>query len=109
MSSNTVVEVTDDNYEQIAVIDKKYVVLDFWAQWCAPCITMSVILDELAEHYGNKVIIGKVNIDDNPEVPMKFGVRSIPTLIILKAGNVIATKVGPLTKSEVMAFIDSTI
>lgn len=109
MSKYTVLDVTDDNFEQVTSNGQKFVVLDFWAQWCAPCLTMGVVLEELAAHYGDRVIIGKVDIDDNPEVPMNFGVRSIPTLLILQNGKVIATKVGPMSKSEVQAFIDANI
>ena len=85
------------------------VLVDFWAEWCNPCKMIAPVLDEVAKELGDKVRITKVNVDENPETPVKFGVRGIPSLILFKDGNVVATKVGAVGKSELVTFIEENI
>ena len=84
-------------------------IVDYWAEWCGPCKMIAPILDEIAAEYAGKLKVAKVNIDDNQATPAKFGIRGIPTLMIFKNGNVEATKVGALSKSQLAAFIDSNL
>jgi len=83
--------------------------LDYWAEWCGPCKMIAPVLDEVAAEYKGKLTVAKLNIDENPKTPQQYGVRGIPTLMIFKNGEVEATKVGALTKSQLAAFIDSNI
>ncbi|MGB0722005.1 MAG: thioredoxin TrxA [Gammaproteobacteria bacterium] len=85
------------------------VLIDFWAEWCGPCKMIAPILDEIAGDYDGKVKIMKLNIDDNPSVPRQYGIRGIPTLMLYKGGEVEATKVGAMSKSQLTAFLDSNI
>ena len=85
------------------------VLVDFWAEWCGPCKMIAPVLDEIAEEYDGKIKVAKLNIDENPDTPPKYGVRGIPTLMLIKNGNIEATKVGAVSKSQLTAFIDSNI
>jgi len=85
------------------------ILVDFWAEWCGPCKQLSPILDEVAKEFSDKVTIAKVNIDDNPESPQKYGVRGIPTLILFKDGKTVATKVGSMPKSQLVDWLNSVI
>ena len=102
-------EFTDANFKQTVLDSEKLSVIDFWAEWCGPCKMIAPILDEIAAEYAGKLKVAKVNIDDNQATPAKFGIRGIPTLMIFKNGNVEATKVGALSKSQLAAFIDSNL
>ena len=101
--------VTDATFEADVLNSSVPVLVDFWAAWWGPCKMIAPILDELSADYAGKVSIVKVNVDENQEAPAKFGIRGIPTLMIFKNGNVEATKVGALSKSQLAAFIDSNL
>ena len=107
--SDNIVHVTDDSFEAEVIQSEQPVLVDYWAEWCGPCKAIAPILDEIASEYNGKVRIAKLNIDDNPQTPPKYGIRGIPTLMLFKAGNVEATKVGALSKSQLTAFLDSNI
>ena len=99
--------VSDASFEADVLKSDKPVLVDFWAEWCGPCKMIAPILDEVSKDYGEKVQIAKINVDDNQQVPAKFGIRGIPTLILFKNGAVAAQKVGALSKSQLTAFLDS--
>ena len=107
--SGEIINVTDADFEAQVINADGPVLVDYWAPWCGPCKMVAPILDQLAGEYEGKLTIVKINIDDNPETPKKFGVRGIPTLSLFKNGNVEATKVGALSKSQLTAFLDSTL
>jgi len=107
--SDKIVYVTDDTFEQEVVNAEGPVLVDYWADWCGPCKMIAPILDEIANEYGDKLKVAKLNIDENPATPPKFGIRGIPTLMLFKSGNVEATKVGAVSKSQLTAFIDSNL
>ncbi len=100
-------EVSDSSFEADVMKSTTPILVDFWAEWCGPCKMIAPILDEVATHYAGKIKIAKLNVDDNTQTPAKYGVRGIPTLILFKDGQVQATKVGALTKSQLTAFLDS--
>lgn len=99
--------VTDASFEAEVLQSPTPVLVDYWAEWCGPCKMIAPILDEIANEYGDKLKVAKLNIDENQATPPKYGIRGIPTLMLFKGGNVEATKVGALSKSQLTAFIDS--
>ena len=103
------INVTDASFEDEVLKSDKTVVIDFWAPWCGPCKQLTNPLEELSEEMQNDITIAKVNIDENPETPSKYGVRGIPTLILFKDGEIASTKVGALPKSKLKEWIDSVI
>ena len=107
--SEQIVHLTDDTFDQEVLQSDVPVLVDYWAEWCGPCKMIGPILEELAVEYGDKVKITKINIDDNAQTPPKFGIRSIPTLMVFKNGAVEGTKVGAASKSDLAAFIESSI
>ncbi len=104
--SSQVVYVTDDTFESEVLKSSKPVLVDYWAEWCGPCKMITPILDEISAEYADKLKIAKLNIDENPNTPPKYGIRGIPTLMLFRDGNVEATKVGALSKSQLSAFLD---
>lgn len=107
--NDQIVEVTDSNFESEVLNSKVPVLVDYWAEWCGPCKMISPMLEEVAGELDGRVKVGKLNIDNNPESPAKFGIRSIPTLMLFKDGAVQNQQVGTVSKSQLMAFIDSEL
>jgi thioredoxin 1 len=101
--------ISDTSFEQEVLQSQLPVLVDYWAEWCGPCKMISPVLDEVAKEYAGKLKVCKLNIDENQATPPKYGIRGIPTLMIFKNGNVEATKVGALSKSQLTAFVDSNI
>ncbi len=107
--SDRIIHLTDSSFEEQVLKAEGPVLVDYWAEWCGPCKMIAPVLDEIAEEYAGKIRIAKLNIDDNPATPPKYGIRGIPTLMLFKGGNVEATKVGAVSKSQLTAFIDSNV
>ena len=102
-------KVTDGSFEDDVLKSDQPVLVDFWAEWCGPCKQIAPALDDLSNDLSGKVTVAKLNIDENPGTPPKYGIRGIPTLMLFKNGNVEATKVGAVSKSQLSAFIDSNL
>ncbi len=107
--SDLIQHVTDDSFEPEVLKSTLPVLVDYWAEWCGPCKAIAPVLEEIAKEYSGKLKIAKVDVDSNTEVPKKFNIRGIPTLMLFKNGVVEATKVGALSKSQLTAFLDSNI
>ena len=107
--SEHILYVTDDSFDAEVLQSAQPVLVDYWAEWCGPCKMIAPILDEIAKEYAGRLKVAKLNIDDNQKTPANYGVRGIPTLMLFKNGNIEATKVGALSKSQLTAFIDSNL
>lgn len=103
------VEFTDANFEELALKSDKPVVVDFWAEWCGPCRMVSPLISELATEYDGKAVVGKLNVDQNPEISMKYGIRNIPTVLFLKNGEIVDKMVGASPKQNYAAKIDAAL
>ena len=107
--SENITNVTDETFDKEVLNASMPVLVDFWAEWCGPCKMIAPVLDEIASTYQGKVKVAKINIDDNNGTPQKYGVRGIPTLMLFKGGELEATKVGAISKSQLAAFLDSNL
>ena len=107
--SDQIVAVTDDSFDADVLQSDVPVLVDYWAEWCGPCKMIAPILEEIAPEYDGRIKIAKLNIDDNPNTPPKYGIRGIPTLMLFKNGGVDATKVGALSKSQLTEFLNENI
>jgi thioredoxin 1 len=105
--SDQIKYVTDASFEADVVQSDKPVLLDFWAEWCGPCRMIAPILETISQEYADKLVVAKMNVDENQSTPTKFSVRGIPTLLLFKNGSVVAQKVGALSKSQLTVFLDS--
>lgn len=109
MASELIKHVSDASFDADVLKSSAPVLVDYWAEWCGPCKMIAPVLDEVAGDYQGKLQIAKLNVDDNREVPAKFGIRGIPTLMIFKDGQLAATKVGAMSKAQLTAFIDQNL
>ena len=109
MASEAIKHTTDATFESDVLKSDKPVLVDYWAEWCAPCKMIAPILDEVAASYGSRLQVAKMNVDENRDVPAKFGIRGIPTLMLFKDGQLAATKVGAMSKAQLTAFIDQQL
>jgi len=107
MSSELIKHITDASFEADVLKSSKPVLVDYWAEWCGPCKMIAPILDETAKEYGERLQVTKMNVDENRDVPAKFGIRGIPTLMLFKDGQLAATKVGALSKAQLAQFLES--
>ncbi len=107
MNNSSIITLSDDSFEkEVLQFSSTPILVDFWAEWCSPCKAISPILDTLSKKYLGKIKIGKLNVDENPKTPAKYGVRGIPTLILFKDGKAVETKVGALLESQLESFLD---
>jgi thioredoxin 1 len=104
--SENIHHISDASFEADVLKSDRPVLVDYWAEWCGPCKMIAPILDEIAEEYDGRLKVAKLNIDENPATPPRYGIRGIPTLMLFKSGDVEATKVGALSKSQLTAFLD---
>ena len=107
--SEKIIHITDDTFEQEVLQSQTPVLVDYWAEWCGPCKMIAPALDQIASEYAGRLKVAKLNIDENQTTPPKYGIRGIPTLMLFKNGNLEATKVGAVSKTQLAAFIDSNI
>ncbi|MBI2960693.1 MAG: thioredoxin TrxA [Betaproteobacteria bacterium] len=107
--SEIIQHVTDTSFEPEVLKSDLPVLVDYWAEWCGPCKAIAPVLEEVARDYTGKLKVAKLNVDDNQEIPKRYGIRGIPTLMLFKNGNIEATKIGALSKSQLTAFLDSNI
>jgi thioredoxin 1 len=109
MASDLIKHISDSSFEADVLKSQAPVLVDYWAEWCGPCKMIAPILDEVAGTYQGKLTIAKMNVDENREIPAKFGIRGIPTLMLFKGGQLAATKVGAMSKAQLTAFIDQQL
>ena len=107
--SDKTVKITDENFEELVIKSDKLVIVDFWAEWCGPCKAIAPILDEICDQFGDKVVIGKVNVDEVKQTPVKYGIRSIPSILLFNKGDVVEQRVGAVSKDELAGMLDKII
>ena len=107
--SGNIVHISDESFEEEVLQSEKPDMIDYWAEWCGPCKMIAPVLDEIAREYSEQLKVVKLNIDDNPQTPPKYGIRGIPTLMVFKNGVVEATKVGAVSKAQLAAFIEERL
>ena len=107
--SDTILKLTDAEFETQVIKSEKPILVDYWAEWCGPCKMIAPVLEEVAEDLSYKVLIGKLNVDENSQTPPKYGIRGIPTLMLFKNGEVVGTQVGAISKSDLVSFIEDNI
>ena len=104
-----IVHISDESFEEEVLQSERPVLIDYWAEWCGPCKMIAPVLEEIATEYSDRLKVVKLNIDDNPKTPPKYGIRGIPTLMVFKNGQVEATKVGAVSKAQLTAFLDDSL
>ena len=104
--SDAILTLTDEEFENQVINSKKPILVDYWAEWCGPCKMIAPILEEVADEMSDKVLIGKLNVDENSQTPPKYGIRGIPTLMLFKDGNAVGTQVGAVSKADLIKFIE---
>ena len=104
-----IVHISDESFEEEVLQSERPVLIDYWAEWCGPCKMIAPVLDEIATEYSDRLKVVKLNIDDNPQTPPKYGIRGIPTLMVFKNGQVEATKVGAVSKAQLTTFLDDSL
>ena len=104
-----IVHISDESFEEEVLQSERPVLIDYWAEWCGPCKMIAPVLEEIATEYSDRLKVVKLNIDDNPQTPPKYGIRGIPTLMVFKNGQVEATKVGAVSKAQLIAFLDDSL
>ena len=109
MASALIKNISDSSFEADVLQSDKPVLVDYWAEWCGPCKMIAPILDEVSTAYQDKLVVAKMNVDENRDIPAKFGIRGIPTLMLFKGGQLAATKVGAMSKAQLTAFIDQQL
>ena len=107
--SESILKLTDAEFENQVIKSEKPILVDYWAEWCGPCKMIAPVLEEVASELSDKILIGKLNVDENSETPPKYGIRGIPTLMLFKNGEVVGTQVGAISKSDLVNFIENNI
>ncbi|VFP86283.1 Thioredoxin 1 [Buchnera aphidicola (Cinara pseudotaxifoliae)] len=109
MKITKIIELTDKNFKKEVFSSKKYVLVDFWADWCGPCKILSPILEDIANEYFERMIVGKINIDMNKKIPIKYSIKGIPTLLLFNKNQIVGTKIGVVSKMELKNFLDKKL
>ena len=107
--SESILKITDTDFENLVIKSEKPILVDYWAEWCGPCKMITPILEEIADEMAGKVLVGKLNVDENSQTPPKYGIRGIPTLMLFKGGEPVGSKVGALSKNDIKKFIEDNI
>ena len=107
--SESILKITDTDFENLVIKSEKPILVDYWAEWCGPCKMITPILEEIADEMEGRVLVGKLNVDENSQSPPKYGIRGIPTLMLFKDGEPVGTKVGALSKNDLKKFIEDNI
>lgn len=107
--SESILKITDTDFENLVIKSEKPILVDYWAEWCGPCKMITPILEEIADEMEGRVLVGKLNVDENSQTPPKYGIRGIPTLMLFKGGEPVGTKVGALSKNDLKKFIEDNI